>query len=64
MLRKIQSFFNQVNSEVHKISWASRKETNTSVLVVVVMIIIASGFFVTVDYAAFSLVNWLLEFRM
>lgn len=61
MIKKIKIFTAQVIAEAKKISWASRKETVTSVVVVLVMVILASAFFVTIDYASFHVVNWLLE---
>jgi len=42
-------FFRQVRQEVSKVTWPTRRETSTSTLMVLVMVILASVFFMLVD---------------
>lgn len=42
-------FLREVRREVAKVSWPTRKETTVSTLMVFVMVILASLFFLTVD---------------
>ncbi|MBF0333807.1 MAG: preprotein translocase subunit SecE [Alphaproteobacteria bacterium] len=42
-------FVRQVRQEVAKVTWPSRKETTVSTIMVFVMVVIASIFFLTVD---------------
>jgi preprotein translocase subunit SecE len=43
------TFLQQVRSETAKVTWPSRRETMISTIMVLVMVIIASLFFFTVD---------------
>jgi preprotein translocase subunit SecE len=43
------TFFRQVRQEVTKVTWPSRKETTISTLMVLVMVVLASIFFLLVD---------------
>jgi preprotein translocase subunit SecE len=61
MFEKIKLFLSQVISESKKITWLTRSETITSSLVVFVMVIIASLFFLLVDFGAFKIINILLN---
>ena len=45
-----QQFFREVEAERKKISWTSRKETWITSVMVFVMVIVASIFFLAVDY--------------
>ncbi len=47
----------QVKQEIKRISWPSRKETGLSTLMVAVLVIISSIFFLTVD----SLISWVIK---
>ncbi len=42
-------FFRQVRQEVAKVTWPSRKETGVSTLMVLIMVVITSVFFLLVD---------------
>ena len=42
-------FFRQVRQEIAKITWPSRKETGVSTLMVFMMVLFASVFFLGVD---------------
>ncbi len=42
-------FFRQVRQEVAKVTWPSRKETGISTVMVFVMVVLASVFFLLVD---------------
>jgi preprotein translocase subunit SecE len=61
MFAKCKLFFGQVASEARKISWLSRKETVTGSIVVFVVVMIASLFFMLVDFGAYKMVNILLN---
>ena len=43
------TFARQVRQEVSKVTWPSRKETSVSTLMVVMMVVLASVFFLLVD---------------
>ena len=47
-------FVRQVKQEALKVSWASRKETGISTMMVLALVIVASIFFLVVD----SLISW------
>ena len=49
-------FFRQVRQEIAKVTWPSRKETGISTLMVFIMVVFASVFFLLVDsFFAWSL---------
>jgi preprotein translocase subunit SecE len=43
------TFFRQVRQEVSKVTWPTRKETTVSTGMVMVMVVLASVFFLLVD---------------
>ena len=45
-----KQFFDEVNAERKKITWTSRKETWITAVMVFVMVILSSIFFLLVDY--------------
>lgn len=53
-------FFREVRSETAKVTWPSRKETGISTLMVLIMVTIASVFFLAVDVALSNAVRWIL----
>ena len=61
MFEKVRMFFSQVASEARKIMWLSRAETITSSIVVFVFVVVASMFFMLVDFSAYRIVNILLN---
>jgi preprotein translocase subunit SecE len=52
-------FFRQVRLEVSKVTWPTRKETMITTAMVFVMVVLASLFFLTVDWVLGTLVNML-----
>jgi preprotein translocase subunit SecE len=54
-------FFREVRAETKKITWPSRRETWITTVMVMIMVIIASVFFLAVDGALGFGVNWLLN---
>ena len=42
-------FARQVRQEMGRVSWPSRRETGISTLMVVIMVVVAAVFFMTVD---------------
>ncbi|HPF78846.1 MAG TPA: preprotein translocase subunit SecE [Alphaproteobacteria bacterium] len=53
-------FFEQVKSEVKKVTWPSRKETTVSTIAVFVMVTLASLFLFFADQILAFLVNLIL----
>ena len=54
-------FLNQVRAESAKVTWPSRRETMITTALVIVMVILASIFFVTVDQGLRLAVTFLLS---
>jgi len=54
-------FLNQVRAEAAKVTWPSRRETLITTALVIVMVIVASIFFVSVDQALRLIVTFLLS---
>ena len=50
-------FVRQVRNEFKKITWATRKETTMSTVMVFIMVAIMGLFFMLVD----SIISWLIE---
>jgi preprotein translocase subunit SecE len=55
-------FVRQVRQEINRITWASRRETMFASLSVFVMALIASIFFLLVDFMLSNIVQYLLSF--
>ena len=55
-------FIRQVRQEASKVTWSSRKDTITSTIVVLVMVLVASLFFLAIDAAIFYIVQAILGF--
>jgi preprotein translocase subunit SecE len=55
-------FINQVRAEASKVTWPSRRETLITTALVIVMVLVASVFFVSVDQALRLLVTYILTF--
>jgi preprotein translocase subunit SecE len=53
-------FMQQVRSEVAKVTWPSRKETIVTTLMVLVMVVVASVFFLAADQLLSVFVGLLL----
>ena len=58
---KVAEFTKQVIKEITKVTWATRKETSVSMMLVVAMVIVTSLFFLVVDLGAYKLVQLLLN---
>lgn len=56
----VAEFLAQVRQEILRVSWPTRKETVMSTVMVLVMVVIASAFFLAVDMAAFKAVHFAL----
>ena len=52
-------FFRQVRQEASKVTWPSRKETTITTAMVFVMVVLASLFFLVVDWVLGQLVKLL-----
>lgn len=55
-------FVRQVRQEISRISWATRRDTVTSTITVLVMTFIAAAFFLLVDWILSNLVQLVLGF--
>jgi preprotein translocase subunit SecE len=53
-------FFQQVLAEARKVSWATRSQTTTTAITVVVFVFLASIFFLAADFVARFGVGFLL----
>jgi preprotein translocase subunit SecE len=56
-------FFRQVNQERKKVTWPTRKETTITTIMVFVMVVVASVFFLAVDTILATGADWLLKLR-
>ena len=54
------TFFQQVRQEVAKVTWPTRRETLTTAVMVLVMIILAAFFFLAVDQVLSLIIGALL----
>lgn len=57
---KISEFITQVRQEIQKVTWPSRKETGSSTVMILIMILIASVFFLVVDLVVFNVLQLIL----
>lgn len=55
-----KQFIDQVRQEAGKVTWSTKKEVTTSTMMVMVVVAIASVFFLFVDWASFGIVQLLL----
>ncbi len=58
----VADFIKQVRQEASKVTWATRKDTIVSTIVVLVMVLVASVFFLLVDAVIFKIVQAILGF--
>ncbi len=58
----LAEFIRQVRQEASKVTWATKKDTMVSTIVVLVMVLIASIFFLVVDAVVFNVVQAILGF--
>ncbi len=61
MTLKIIGFFAEVQKETQKVSWIAKKEVISTSMIVVLVVIVASLFFLSVDMLVYNLVQYLLE---
>jgi preprotein translocase subunit SecE len=54
-------FLNQVRAEASKVTWPSRRETLITTGLVILMVVVASIFFVSVDQGLRLIVTFLLS---
>ena len=52
-------FVRQVRGEISRITWATRRDTFTSTITVLIMVVIASLFFFAADSIISFLIQWL-----
>jgi preprotein translocase subunit SecE len=57
------TFFQQVRQEVSKVTWPSRNEVVISTIMVIVLVILASLFFLAADQVISWLVSLMLSIR-
>mgnify|MGYP003383364960 CR=1 FL=1 len=55
-------FVDEVRQEVTKVTWPTWKEVWVTTIMVLIMVALASVFFMTADLVLGSAVKWLLEF--
>ena len=56
-------FLQEVRQEAGKITWPTRNETMISTVMVLIMVTVASLFFLGVDWILSMLVQWMLSIR-
>jgi preprotein translocase subunit SecE len=56
-------FLQEVRQEVGKVTWPSRQETLISTVMVLVMVVAASLFFLASDQIIAFIVQWVLKIR-
>ncbi len=56
-------FFRQVKQEALKVTWGTRRDTLSSAAIVLVMILVAAGFFWLADIVIFNVIEAVLGFR-
>lgn len=56
-------FLQEVRQEAGKITWPTRNETMISTVMVLIMVIVASLFFLGVDWILSVAVQWMLSIR-
>jgi preprotein translocase subunit SecE len=61
-MANIGKFFGEVKQEARKVVWPTRKETTVSTITVLILVILASLFFMLVDGVISTLVEWILGF--
>ncbi len=55
-------FARQVQAELKKVTWPTKKETQISTLMVLVMVVIATSFFLMVDLSSREIIKILFGF--
>ncbi len=55
-------FIRQVEAELKKVTWPTKKETQISTLMVLVMVVIATSFFLLIDVLSREIIRILFGF--
>lgn len=58
---KVTEFIDQVIKESRRISWSNKKETISSVTMVIIIVLLASLFFLGIDMVMYKLINVILN---
>lgn len=53
-------FIREVRQEMEKVTWPTRKETGVSVLMVLALVVMASTFFVFVDWILSTVIRFII----
>ncbi len=61
MTAAIKNFFTGSIDELKKVIWPSRKEVTSHTIIVIVSIAVSMAIIAVIDFALFSLVQWLIE---
>lgn len=61
MLKKIKNFVNEVKTEMKKVSWSTKKELIGSTGVVIVAVVLLTGFVAVVDFIIAQAVNFTIR---
>ncbi|THB65332.1 MAG: preprotein translocase subunit SecE [Desulfovibrio sp.] len=59
-LGQLVDFFNESKVEIKKVTWPTRKETITTCIAVVVLVIVVSLYLRVIDFGLEELVKWML----
>jgi preprotein translocase subunit SecE len=54
-------FLQEVRTEANKVTWPTRRETTITTIMVLVMVVAASAFFVTVDQVVSHVIAFVFE---
>lgn len=61
MFKKIKNFVNEVKTEMKKVSWSTKKELIGSTGVVIVAVVLLTGFVAVVDFIIAQAVNFTIR---
>lgn len=56
-------FVREVRQETSRVTWPTRKETYISVIMVLVLVLVSSLFFLLVDSLIAAIVQWILDLK-
>jgi preprotein translocase subunit SecE len=63
-MNKVTTFFSEVKKEAAKVTWPTRKETMVTVMMVVVLSVVMSIFFLIVDAILASAMHMIINIRI
>lgn len=61
-MKKLFKFLKEVKVEAKRINWPSTKESATVCVVVMIVVVLASIFFLACDYISHKVINFLISF--